>query len=158
MTTCEKCKVRPAEYGIGDSKGITIRVQVADRPEVTQAFQPSRCCETCLEVELLEQYERLNDRETLRWLYRQELDRRQSANEPSICSDCRRETREFAYLSVDKAQKGVLCQACLSVRLRDQMLKQGPRITDATTRLRAVVAVMDAAKQQARRVFEYVWG
>lgn len=106
MTTCEKCD-RPAEYGPGDSKPLTLIYRAVDGPVVTEAFQPAgRRCEECAALEAAKACDRLADRERLRAAYRLERERRADSGS-LICAECRVPVQEFLVV-----RERVICQVC----------------------------------------------
>jgi hypothetical protein len=148
VTTCEKCKTRPPEYGLQPGEQMTVRYRATDGAVATQTFRPGKFCESCMEMEMLNRANSLSNQQEMRELYRQVLARRRAENDPITCSDCRREQREFLYLTTEATSQGVLCQSCLYVQLRNEMLRKATAIGDASARCNAMLA---AIKQQSKK-------
>src|SRR5438309_3015199 len=88
VVKCQECKTRPAEHEIeSDSAAIAVTVPSPLCGQVTEhvRLRPGVLCDDCMVLVLKEESDRLADREQARWMYREELRRRQVSGDPARC-------------------------------------------------------------------------
>jgi hypothetical protein len=157
---CRKCTNSPGNYQLDDGNTFVIAVRMGERPQVTECVQlkaGGALCERCLMMELQRESDRLSNRELTRLLYRREVQRRQTANDPFRCSHCRSESGEWVYLPDQNQQLVGYCRSCLYTELRNSALKNAVGIANSRARSQSILAAMKEARQQTRFLFNYAW-
>ena len=158
--TCRKCTQSPGNYQLDDGKTFVIAVRVGDRPQVTESVQlkfGGALCEHCVFMELQRESDRLSNRELTRLLYRREVQRRQTGNDPFRCSHCRGESGEWIYLPDQNQQPVGYCRSCLYTELRNSSLKNAVGVTNSRARAQSILAAMREARHQTRYLFDFAW-
>jgi hypothetical protein len=158
--TCEKCVTGPGDYQLDEGNNtFGIAAQFRDFPRVTESvrLKPGILCKPCLLAALQKKSDFLFDRERTRWLYHQEVVRRQAAHDPFRCSDCKLESDEFVYTPGHDQQPVGRCRPCLYAELRIRALKSAVLIPNGRARSLAILNAMEDARERTTYLFDFVW-